>query len=269
MKQAPGYNVSHGITGIFGPAINSIVRRSGMSAAVENLVDSIGDAVIYLRTDLATNAITDAGAGAVSAVADISGNNNHAVMVTAGNRPTIETVGINGLRGIRHAAGDYLDLPNVFSGLTVAEVFLVAKRDVDPPTEANLSGLWDFGTDTQNTALPWIDSNVYDDFGTTIRKNPGNPAASLASPFLYNVVTAAGEWTARVNGTQLYTTSTNTVGFNTAPRFGGSGMTGSGPAVYAFGGYWHELIVFSKKLTAPQRTALNADIATRYGITVV
>jgi hypothetical protein len=160
----------------------------------------------------------------VATWADLSGNARDWVQSVPGTRPLCKTGILNGLRVVRfNGADDVLDGPNFLTGFTAAEIFILVKVDADPPAGVAQSGLWSFGNSGDSVHFPYTSGVVYDDFGSTVRKDTGDPTLSLSSAFrLYNVSTASGAWTSRVDGTQHFTTATNTVGWSTAPRLGSS-----------------------------------------------
>lgn len=136
------------------------------------------------------------------------------------------------------SAGTNVSFADVFSGLTGAEVFIVRKVGADPPA-AGVGAFYHFGTSGADDHVPYVDGNVYDGFGSTSRFSVGNPAASMANWHIWNVTTIAGEYTARVNGVQIFTTGANTVGFFTACKFGrgvGSMSDGGTTTIWLAGG---------------------------------
>lgn len=141
-----------------------------------------------------------------------------------------------------------ITLPSM-AAVTAGTVFVVVKVNNDPPADINHSGLWKFGTSASDCHFPYTDSNVYDDFGSTVRKSTGDPTLSLSSNFrIYEVVTQAGEWTSYIDRTQHFTTATNTVGFAATPTLGRS-VTG-----YSLDGDLAEFIVYDSALTGTTRT---------------
>jgi hypothetical protein len=136
------------------------------------------------------------------------------------------------------------------SALTAAHFFAVMKAKADPAADIGDTGFWNFGTDALSAHVPYVDGNVYDDAGTTARKTAGNPATSLASAFrLYEVISTSSEWTLLVDGTQVFTTATNTVGCPAAPTLlfnAGASSRHKLAAVY----------IFSAKKSGADRTAI-------------
>jgi hypothetical protein len=109
---------------------------------------------------------------------------------------------------------------------------------------------YQFGTSVADDHVPFNDGNIYDGFGSTVRKTVGNVAPSMANWHLWNVTTAPGEYTARVNGLQVFTTATNTVAFHTACRLGrgvGSNSDGGMTCIW----------LFDNKLSTDDRRRMN------------
>src|SRR5205085_10732023 len=113
----------------------------------------------------------------------------------------------------------------------------------------------------QVSHMAWTDGNIYDDGGSTVRNNDGAPVKSLTAPFVYEVSNASKAWTSRLYGTQQFTTATNTVGLRTAPQIGGNS---SG---FFFDGYWCEMCLFNRVLSAQDRTSLVGYFSSLYRIT--
>jgi hypothetical protein len=209
------------------------------------------------RTTLAT-ADTDP----VGSFTDFSSFAEHFSQATAGFRPTLQTNELNSLPAVAFAGtDDVLNGPDL-SALTAAEVFVVFKVPADP-TVGFEGAIWKFGTDAAASDLvPFTDGNVYDGFGSTARKSTGNPTDSLAAYVLYNIVTTATEWTSFINGTQHFTTATNTVGFSATPTLGANVIPAYSMASVC------ELILCSAKLSAGDKTSVKSYIATKYGLTL-
>lgn len=158
----------------------------------------------------------------VATWADASGNSRDFSQGTGVNRPTYKTNIINGRAIVRFdGTTDYVQGPNFLTGYTEGEIFVLVKINADPPADVAQSGLWVFGSSGDTTHFPYTDGTVYDAFATDTRKTTVDPTPSLSSTFrIYNVSSKSGEWTSRLDGTQIYTTGTNTVGWTTGPRLG-------------------------------------------------
>jgi beta-galactosidase GanA len=159
------------------------------------------------------------------------------------------------------ATGQFLNLPNFCSGFTAGDGVILFKRNADPPGAAADTGLWGFGADTSNSHVPWTDGTIYENFGTTGRMTTANPTPSLTSWTLYEVSSAAGAWTSRVNNSVLYTTGTNTVGFRTNPLVGSS----DGSSVHMDGDI-AEVLIYDHAIDSTERAAIVAYINSKYGL---
>lgn len=107
------------------------------------------------------------------------------------------------------------------SHLTEGEMFMIIESGLDP-TPVNHSS-WKFGTkdvSDHRNHYTWNDGNIYDDFGSTARKNIGNPITALDKMNVYNVLSKLNDFKAFVNFEHLYTTTSNIVGFNNEPIIG-------------------------------------------------
>lgn len=151
------------------------------------------------------------------------------------------------------------------STLTSHELFIVIKAATNSPSAVNGSVPWSMCQTGENTLFPfYVDGNVYEGWGTTVRKSFAHPAHDVATQFrLYNIVSIAGEYTVFIDGTQIYTTATNAVG---APGFASAilgGFDGS-----AFNGDIAEIVWYSAKCSAPDKTTTKAYLAGEYALTV-
>jgi hypothetical protein len=209
---------------------------------------------------------------------DMSGNGHDAVgSASAGTADPIYKTGMGPTSHpcIRfNGTTQGLDLPTaVRTGLTSGELFLVIDNDGDPPPSAQTGHpLQMGGAATSSIAhLPFTDSNIYETFGTNTRKTVGNPATSLARGAgvkyaVYNVRSASGAFSAHLDGTQIFTTATNTVGFSAYGPYVGhaNGTTDN---------RWYDgdvalIAVFDHVLSSGDRTLMHNYINTHYGTTL-
>lgn len=162
---------------------------------------------------------------------------------------------------------------NVFAGgETGAEMFMVVRIDADPPpgpTDFD-GGRAHFGGTGAVNVLPSLDSNLYDGFASTVRRNTGDPATNLTNWHLYNTASTNGEWTSRINGTTFFTTATNT--FSTATNVVQTsrtlGWNRDSFQNYYLKGQIARVLLFDHVLSAGDRAIVNQIIANTYGLTI-
>lgn len=205
----------------------------------------------------------------VSILHDQSGNGNHWTQATSGEQPIFKTGIVNSQAVIRFdGSDDSLTLAlDILSGKSAGEVFIVVKVDNDPPGASAQSGLWNQDGDGTNAChYPFTDGTIYEAWGSTSRKTAVNPTPSLASWRLYNVASAASDFKIRLDGTQIYSTGTNTfASFSSPIRLGRSdSLFGN---VYLDGDIALIAIV-DAVLNSTDRDAIEAEIASIYGLTI-
>lgn len=225
-----------------------------------SIFDGMADLELWLPVDRITPQGDDT---ALVQWSDFSGNSNHGIQATSNFRAKYRTNvhgSLPGLQFIANNSHQYV-FPDFLTGFTEGEVYLVGKLVADPPADSADSGLWYMGSavgGAVNTHFPFTDGVIYDQFGTDTRKTTVNPTDSLASTFIYNVVSKSGEWTSRLNGTQIFTTAINTVGWSTAPKIG------SGSSSFAYDGYMFEVAILSVERTSGERAAIISDLSTKW-----
>ena len=229
-------------------------RRGGGGGVAAPFVPSLyGTVGFWLRGDTVALNGSD-----VSSWTDKSGNGRHWAQATGALQPAsvVDTsrpaVSFSAV-ATKHLLGPDLATP----AWAAAESFLVLRVAADPAASGASSGLWRTSAAAAETSYPFTDGSIYDDFATTSRVTVGNPTPSLASPRIYQTISASGEWTALLDGTQIFTTATNTVGWNATTYLGRS------VSIYLDGVIW-EWLVYAQKLTAPNRAAVTAYLKSRY-----
>lgn len=213
--------------------------RSGVSASNGNPIDS--------WTDSSTNAYSVISAGSSRPIYRSSGGAN--------NQPYVEFDG----------SDDAMSLPdNWATGFSVVHLFIVVKVDNDPPADQAQSGamlrLSTSGSDSQH--YPYTDGHIYDNLGSNARKDLGNPTPSLAAWHVYEVLSKSGTWTAWINGTQQFTTGTNTTHFNSITRLGVSA------GLQHLDGNLAEIIVYSRDINSTEIATVKTYLNYWYGITI-
>lgn len=216
--------------------------------------------VAGVRSWLKADSISLANGAGLTSWPDSSGNNAPATATTG--TPTFQANVQNGLPSVRFTGSQLMSLPSGFaSGFTAGTIFIVIKAVADPPGAAATSGIWSFGSDTAggtDTHYPYTDGTIYDDWGSTTRKTTVNPTPSLAQFNVYSVISAAGAWTSWLNNAQLYTTSSNTVGFPTSPLLGGG-------ATVNFNGDIGEVLIYNSALSTADRASVFSYLKARWG----
>ena len=210
--------------------------------------------------------------GKVSVWGDQSGNGRNLTQSTTSRQPDfIPSGGTNNLPYFNLTqTGDVGKemhwATNAWSALTAGDVFFVGQRPIDPPTlsPGGAGTLWK-STDTDTGVVPYISGLIYDFSLTNVRKEAiGTTAGKTASTFVYNVSSAANSWTNRLNGSQIYTTSTNTFYMSSDTALFNTNYTGH-PEFYYLGKFY-EFIMFNRILTPQERSLVDSYIYNRYGI---
>lgn len=196
----------------------------------------------------------------VTSLVDSSGFERHFAAETGGvYRPS---GGPAGLPCIEFTAGSaqWYSRAAFLSGGTSAQAFAVLKLKNDPPAETAQTGLWWFGSESNETHYPYINGVTFDSFGTTGRKTTVNPTPSLIDWHAYAARSAADDWASSLNAVQLYATATNTVGWTTTFRIGRSSGTSH------LDGYLAALLIVSPAPDAALADAYWGYIAEKYGV---
>jgi hypothetical protein len=147
--------------------------------------------------------------------------------------------------------------------MSSGEAFFVAKVDNDPGgTSGPLH--WGWGSDTAGSHWPFAgDNQIYDTFGTTSRKTVGDPTPALTTMRVYNVRSATNAWSAHLDGTQIFSTATNTTGWGT-----GTHNIGFNPTAQRLKGYIAEIILYSSVLSSGDRSIIHAYLNSKYGFSL-
>ena len=243
------------MTSAVGRRVRNIRRGAGTPALTDlTPLDQMTDVKIWLRPDVAQVTLES---GLVSAIV----NRGTLADVSQGTSSLQATYDESNAafndKPIMHFDHDLYVLPDL-SSLTAFELFIVWRRDVDPPVGAE-TGAWSFGTSGSTQHVPFTDGSAYLDDGSTTRINA--IAMGDTSPVqAYHVVSTAAEWTVRQDDSVLHTTATNTVGCHATPRLGA-----------AFTNNWlsgdvADLIVCGTEQSAAARAWFNATYIARYGL---
>lgn len=248
---ASGYNyrikaVNDAGESAYTPAITVFTSTNGLAIPMANLK-------LWLRADSGT-----AGAGTnrfLNRWLDQSGNGNHANQNTLAYAPLWVANATNGRPAIRFdGVNDSLSIPNVLSGATHAEVFVVLKVATRYPTAGK--ALWRYGASSTYTYYPDTGGAIKDDFASSTLHNVGVPTQPLDQFHIYDAVSAAGLWQARINGV-LQRNDTNNV-FSVLSTFN------LGSSYSYFAGDVAEVMVFNRQLADGERLATQMFLAGKY-----
>lgn len=233
------------------------VRRSS-----DNTEQDIGFTATGNLDTTALTTFCGAGNGFVTTWYDQSGNSNNATQTTAANQPQIVSSGSVILENTKPTISWLSGLSGLdfttFSASSVT-MFMVIKAKNDPALNQGDSGFVTFGTSVSLNHYPFIDSIIYEGSFSTVRQTVGNPTTSLAQLNLYNVLSKSGNYTSYLNGTQIFTTSTNTVGINSNPKIGSKSITAGMNA------FLSELIIYPSDESS-NRTGIQTNINSYYAL---
>lgn len=224
-------------------------------------INWLSGCVLWLRSDLGITIATG-----VSQWNDQSGKSNNASQSTSGQQPAYVTRDINGYPSISSnaSAGTYLTFSshpaNGIITTSAAERIFVGENASDPPGGASTGdceSAW--GTSGQASNIPFTDGNIYEGFATTVRKNAITHSANMANPYIFDSYSQANDWQLFLNGTNIFSTATNTFGVSSAAPV----IVGNVATMKCC-----EYIVFNRVLTSNERTELTRYLGARYGIVV-
>lgn len=183
---------------------------------------------------------------------------------TAGNSPSIKTAFLNSKNVIEFdaATSDYFTIPaGTFAGIGEGSVFFVAKRRADPPGLTTSAGpvIGEVGSHIDESNYPWVTGIVYDDFLSANWHTVGDPG-DLSAWHLGSFQSKASDWRYAFNGTDSFTTTSNTFGTT------GAGYIGRNTTGQNFDGYIAEVVAFSSFLTTDERQKVEGYLAHKWGL---
>jgi probable HAF family extracellular repeat protein len=199
--------------------------------------------------------------GKVNVWPDNSGNGKHAIQMTGAKQPSLVTNAINGRPAVRFTGNtQWMSLPNLMSGATQGDAFVVTKATADVPSVPGR--IWDLGLVSAPAAYPSSDGMIYESTGSTTGYIVGDPAVSLTNVLMMNVSSKSNEWVARLNGSQLLRSTTNTVSWDTTPCLGGSDVY----TANCYAGDIAEVLIYDRVLTTDEREAVGRYLNTRWSL---
>ncbi len=149
---------------------------------------------------------------------------------------------------------DNFVLPSMAS-FTAGEVFYIIKADT-----AGNQGSWDY-TNIASDSNYSLSGVIYDKFLTATRHNVGTPTTAITQFNIYNTAASGTNWTARLNSTTEYTTSSAT--------FAAGGVTptiGINKSALAFQGDFGEIILYERELPTSERKTVNQYLSDKWDL---
>lgn len=203
----------------------------------------------------------------VGMIRDLSPNGNHATQGTSGLRALYNVAGavksllFDGITNSR-----YYNLPSTLETGWTSGMMLYALKIANDPVAAERRGgpvVGQSGSDTASDHHPWTDGQVYNGFMSTARKTCGNPAQAMTAWHQGEFRSAAGAWGFVINGTNVFTTATNTVATSTVPLVG-KHVRNRGDGGLLIDGNLGRMIMLDRVLTGTELTDARTWITASY-----
>ena len=105
------------------------------------------------------------------------------------------------------------------------------------------------GTSGAADHIPYTDGTIYSGFGSTVRKNCGDSAATMTNWMVLTIQSNTNDWELWINRTSEFSTASNTIGWGSAPRIGSSEL-----AVVEMEGDIAEIILVPSVVSDANRT---------------
>lgn len=161
---------------------------------------------------------------------DQNNNTRDAIQFTNGSQPFIVESGsinkINSKPTIRFTGASPLSVRTAFSGSAGTKIQVI-RTYADPTSTFVGNVLNNVGNGGSSGHYPFADGVIYDEFATTSRKTVGNPTPSLANLHVYEAVSDSNLFKSFINNSEIFTTATNTVGYNSTVPIVGDAYSGS------------------------------------------
>lgn len=179
----------------------------------------------------------------------------------AAEKPQFKTNVINGLGAALFGGADHMADVDP-SALTAAHWFIVIKNTL--ATTATTP--WKLGTSASADHYGLTaDNKIYCGVFSTTRRDCGDPAADLTGWRVLEAISTSSEYTVNLDGTQLFTSGTNTVGSPSNCALGANSTTGSGAWN---NGHIAGIYIFSAKLGTTDRNLMVTYLNARWGLSM-
>lgn len=205
-----------------------------------DLLQHLEKVVAWHIADCGSFNTTGGGSDTVNYLNDLSGNGNvlgggpiSGFWVTwgedTGEIPFLTPIG----RKAAVFSAAWLQWPSgAFSAITDGSLVIAIRARFDPAAASNYIGSWNIGSAQEGiySGYPQPPSlagggagNIHENFGTTSRKNLGVSGLDLDEWHVYAVRSAAGVFKVWLDGSLIFSTASNTVGWRSLPIFGARG----------------------------------------------
>lgn len=200
----------------------------------------------------------------IAAWNDASGNARNFTQATEADKPNLEVAELNGLNVVRFTRSntEFLTGASLSGVATAGSLFQVVKAVTDPGGGGD-GGPSHFGSHTTTNHYTFTDGSIYNGDMSTARKTVGNPTPNTTAWNISGVTSASADWKYYLNGTQIFTTATNTVGFSTSPELGRTN------GVTVWDGFMAEVVLVSGVISQANREKVEGYLAHKWGITSV
>lgn len=196
---------------------------------------------------------------------DASGNGNTLTgssNVGGSGRPKVAASLVNGLNAVSFAAAQQAKMapasPSTYlSGRTSSATFFVSKNVADPGTAYGPPiGRWG---SNDGDYYPFSNGGVYSGYGRGTRIDNLNPTPSLAAWHVGMFLSAPSDWRYALDGTNVHSTTSNTVSMGTNPVIG----VGAGGQ---FDGHIAEIVDMSSAPTTLEQQKVEGYLAWKFGL---
>lgn len=143
-------------------------------------------------------------------------------------------------------------------GVTATEMVVVVRALDETPADGTYCGSWSVaGGSTVKNKYPEVDGDLHENFFSTTCYDMGPPPVDITEWRVYSVYSTDDDWAAYLDGEQLHHADDNVfnASFSTM-LLGASNTTTVQPYLPYFNGEIAECLLWPKKLSDPQRTAI-------------
>ncbi|HCZ13326.1 MAG TPA: hypothetical protein DHV85_01765, partial [Candidatus Accumulibacter sp.] len=207
--------------------------------------------------------------GYISQLTDKSGLNNNAAQTDTTKMPLWLSNGLNSIGSILWAPHGTVTMltfagGNPMTGSTAGSMFTSLQATLAQGSSAYGSAWGGWGSSGSYSHYAWSSGVVYEDWGSTTRPSFGDPSPDLSMTHLYNVVSAAASYKGNINGANISSSGTNTVGWGANPVLGSGALAGA----YYFVGRMGDYFTFSEAVSTNEQDLMNQYQSAKWGVAI-